>query len=73
MTTAAITARGLLAAASVERRGDESARDVELLLGHALGKDRSWLYAHADDALSVDSAGSRSRTSSAGANSGRST
>jgi release factor glutamine methyltransferase len=56
MTTAAITARGLLAAASVERRGDESARDVELLLGHALGKDRSWLYAHADDALSVDSA-----------------
>jgi release factor glutamine methyltransferase len=56
VTAAAITARGLLAAASVERRGDESARDVELLLGHALGKDRAWLYAHGDDALSVDSA-----------------
>jgi release factor glutamine methyltransferase len=46
----------LLAAAAVERRGDESARDVELLLGHALGKDRAWLYAHADDALDSDGA-----------------
>jgi release factor glutamine methyltransferase len=46
----------LLAAASAELGGDESAREVELLLGHALGKDRAWLYAHADDALAVDGA-----------------
>ncbi|HET7065532.1 MAG TPA: peptide chain release factor N(5)-glutamine methyltransferase [Rudaea sp.] len=56
MTAPAITARGLLAAASAELGGDESAREVELLLGHALGKDRAWLYAHADDALAVDGA-----------------
>jgi len=56
MTAPAITARGLLAAASAEFGGDESAREVELLLGHALGKDRAWLFAHADDALAVDGA-----------------
>ena len=56
MTAPAITARGLLAAASAELGGDESAREVELLLGHALGKDRAWLFAHADDALAVDGA-----------------
>ena len=56
MTAAAITARGLLAAASAELGGDESAREVEVLLGDALGKDRAWLYAHADDALDVDGA-----------------
>ena len=46
-----ITARGLLAASAVELDGDEPAREAELLLGCALGKDRAWLYAHADDAL----------------------
>ena len=56
MSSTPITVRGLLAAASAELGGDDSAREVELLLGHALGKDRSWLYAHADDALAVDSA-----------------
>ena len=56
MTATAITARGLLAAAAVERRGDGAARDVELLLGHALGKDRAWIYAHGDDALPVEGA-----------------
>lgn len=56
MTATAITARGLLAAASAELGGDESAREVEVLLGHALGKDRAWLYAHADDVLAVDGA-----------------
>jgi len=56
VSAAAITARGLLAAASAELGGDESAREVELLLGHALGKDRAWLFAHADDALEVDGA-----------------
>lgn len=51
MSVAAITARGLLAAAADSLEGDESAREVELLLGHALGSDRAWLYAHADDPL----------------------
>jgi hypothetical protein len=50
MTAPAIQRGALLAAASAELGGDESAREVELLLGHALGKDRAWLYAHADDA-----------------------
>ena len=53
MSTGAITARGLLAAAAVDGRDSESAREVELLLGHALGRDRAWLYAHADDALAA--------------------
>ena len=48
--------RGLLAASSAELGGDEPAREAELLLGHALGKSRAWLYAHADDALDADSA-----------------
>ena len=50
MSIAVITARGLLAAA--DTLGDEeSAREAELLLGHALDRNRAWLYAHADDAL----------------------
>lgn len=56
MNASAITARGLLAAAAGELGSDESAREVEILLGHALRRDRAWLYAHADDALSVDAA-----------------
>jgi release factor glutamine methyltransferase len=52
----AITARGLLAAAAAELGGEESSREVEVLLGHAVRKDRAWLYAHADDALAVDDA-----------------
>jgi release factor glutamine methyltransferase len=52
----AITVRGLLAASAAELGGDESAREAELLLGHALCKDRAWLYAHADDALDADGA-----------------
>jgi release factor glutamine methyltransferase len=52
----AITVRGLLAASAAELGGDEPAREAELLLGHALGKDRAWLYAHADDALDADGA-----------------
>jgi len=31
--------------------GDSSRVDAELLLAHALGKPRVWLYAHADEAL----------------------
>lgn len=56
MSTSTITARGLLAAAAAELGGDESAREVELLLSHALRRDRAWLYAHADDALAIDDA-----------------
>jgi release factor glutamine methyltransferase len=54
--TAPITARGLLAAAAVELCGDESRREAEILLGHALGRDRAWLYAHGDDVLEADAA-----------------
>lgn len=42
------TVRELVAAAST--RGDaESRHEAELLLGHALGRPRAWLFAHADD------------------------
>jgi release factor glutamine methyltransferase len=51
-----MTVRGLLAGAAVELGGDEPAREAELLLGHALGRDRAWLYAHADDAPDADGA-----------------
>ncbi|UXI70641.1 peptide chain release factor N(5)-glutamine methyltransferase [Tahibacter amnicola] len=34
--------------------GDSAAREAELLLLHALGKPRVWLYAHGDDALDED-------------------
>jgi release factor glutamine methyltransferase len=53
MSDAAITVRGLLAATGENLGGEQSAREVELLLGHALGRDRAWLYAHADDPLAV--------------------
>ena len=45
--------RGLLAAAT--RTLDERV-DAELLLLHALGKPRSWLFAHADDAVDARAA-----------------
>jgi len=51
-----ITVRGLIDAAGAQLGGDEAGREVELLLGHALGRNRAWLYAHADDALAVESA-----------------
>ena len=31
--------------------GDEARSEAERLLGHALGRTRSWLFAHATDAL----------------------
>ena len=52
---AAITVRGLLAAAGGQPAG-EGARETEILLAHALGRDRAWLYAHADDVLAVEPA-----------------
>jgi len=54
--TSPITARGLLAAGAVVLCGDESRREAEILLGHALGRDRAWLYAHGDDVLEADAA-----------------
>lgn len=53
MSTATITVRGLLAAAAGELDSAEATREVELLLSHALGCSRTWLYAHADDAPAV--------------------
>ena len=44
-------AREILAAAVV-RLGERA--DAEALLLHVLGKPRSWLFAHADDALNLD-------------------
>lgn len=54
--SAAITVRGLLAAARGELDSEEGSRETEVLLAHALGRDRAWLYAHADDAVPVDRA-----------------
>jgi release factor glutamine methyltransferase len=51
VSVGAITARGLLAATADESGGSAAPREVELLLSHALGHDRAWLYAHADDPL----------------------
>ena len=56
MSAGPITVRGLIEAAGTQLGGDEAAREVELLLGHALGRDRAWLYAHADDALASEAA-----------------
>ena len=47
-----INVRGLLAAAGGQA-GGEGAREAEVLLAHAIGRDRAWLYAHADDPLPV--------------------
>jgi release factor glutamine methyltransferase len=49
-----MTPRSLLAQASAELQACGCATpklDAELLLGHTLGKNRSWLIAHADDPL----------------------
>lgn len=34
--------------------GADAARESELLLGHALGRERAWLFAHAGDAMGRD-------------------
>ena len=39
-----------LRAAAESLHGDDARADAEVLLAYALGKSRSWLYAHADDA-----------------------
>ncbi|HET6604901.1 MAG TPA: protein-(glutamine-N5) methyltransferase, release factor-specific, partial [Xanthomonadaceae bacterium] len=39
----------LLRAGAAGLPGDSPRHDAELLLGHAAGRDRAWLYAHARD------------------------
>ena len=46
--------RSLLAQMRAKLAGDDAAREAEILAAHALGRDRAWLFAHADD--SVDAA-----------------
>ncbi|MDR3389519.1 MAG: peptide chain release factor N(5)-glutamine methyltransferase [Rudaea sp.] len=53
MSAGSITVRGLLAVAKGRLDGNDASRENELLLGHALGRDRAWLYAHADDPLAA--------------------
>jgi release factor glutamine methyltransferase len=44
-----IEIRDLLAQGAQRIGGDEARREAELLLGHALQRDRAWLFAHARD------------------------
>jgi len=46
-----VTVAGLVAQAAAALPGDSARFDAELLLGHALGRDRAWLYAHANDSV----------------------
>lgn len=50
------TVRGLLADAAARLGGDEGRREAEWLLGHTLARPRSWLFAHAGDAVSAGDA-----------------
>jgi release factor glutamine methyltransferase len=43
--------RALLARARDTLPGDDAAREAEILVAHALQRDRAWLYAHADDSV----------------------
>jgi release factor glutamine methyltransferase len=38
-------------------RGEEARRESELLLGHALQRERAWLFAHADDVVDGEARG----------------
>ena len=46
--------RRLLAEASARLSGEDGRADAEILLAHALGVSRAWLYAHADDVPDAD-------------------
>lgn len=52
--TIPLTVRGLLTEAQSALGDDDGRGEVELLLAHALGRDRSWLIAHRDDAVAPD-------------------
>ena len=47
---------GLLAEGSQRLRGPDARFEAELLLCHALGRDRAWLFAHADERVDADAA-----------------
>jgi release factor glutamine methyltransferase len=51
-----MTIGGLLRGAAVRLGGDSPRADAELLLAHVLGRDRGWLFAHADDPCAADDA-----------------
>lgn len=50
-SSASPTVADLLARGAVQLAGDEARREAELLLVHALGRERAWLFAHARDAV----------------------
>jgi release factor glutamine methyltransferase len=50
------TLRDLVADAARTIGGDEARADAEILLAHALDRDRAWLFAHALDAAATDEA-----------------
>lgn len=54
MSTARVDA--LLAEGARQLPGAEARFEAELLLGHALGRDRAWLFAHARDAVDAAAA-----------------
>ena len=49
------TVRATLATAAAQLTGSEARREAELLLLHAVGQPRAWLYAHADDGIDAAS------------------
>jgi release factor glutamine methyltransferase len=51
----AVTVAQLQAWGRTRLAGDEARRESELLLGHALQRDRAWLFAHAGDAVETPS------------------
>jgi len=61
--------RALLAQMRAALPADEAAREAEILVAHALGRDRAWLFAHSDDAVAaaqVDAAMSLANRRAAG-------
>ena len=54
--SASPTVAELLARGTVQLAGDAARREAELLLVHALGRERAWLFAHAHDAVDGDAA-----------------
>lgn len=56
MNANTITVRGLLDAARTGSENEDANNETLILLCHALGRDRAWLYAHTDDSLSVEQA-----------------
>ncbi len=49
-----LTVRAALSSAAESVKSESPQLDCQLLLAHAIGVDRSWLYAHGDDELTKD-------------------